>query len=187
MSASEVTVSVNLQILGDIELQSQRELIEAELKHRSEQRLERLFQSFSHLSKQELAILKEKITDYLGQSTITLEHSISHVEKCSDFYNPTAGFEKFNDETTQEPEALIEPDEQVQEPEMVTESTIEVEQVQEPETPVAFTGEVLQFQEPEPTVEAVQADRATVPATVHPIQPNLRVDGQPDFHLRNAG
>jgi ElaB/YqjD/DUF883 family membrane-anchored ribosome-binding protein len=177
MSASEIILSVNLQVLSDVELQAQRELIDAELKHRSERRLERVFQSFSHLGKQELATLKEKITDYLGESAIAFEQSISHVEKCSDFSDPTAGFSRFNVEDYQEPESPIG-------------FTAEVDYVQEPESPTGFTAETGQFQEVESALEVVQVvqpDETPSQGTVHPIQPNLIFDGQSDFHLRNAG
>lgn len=196
MSASQVMVGANLQALSDIELQAQQELIQAELKHRSEQRLERLFYSFSHLNKQELIALKEKITNHLEQSSITLQQPIplqqpvTYAEELSDFSDPTAGFEKFDAEPDQKLETLTEPTVEAvefQELELSTQLMAEVVPSQESESPTEFLIEAVAFQELESTPEVAQANGEISQGSVSPILPNLKFNEQPDFHLRHVG
>lgn len=79
MNASENRVETELQGLTDIDLQMLQTRIDAELVRRSEQRVERMFQSFSHLNRKELAKLKEKLSYHLEQ-VATLERPIQLVQ-----------------------------------------------------------------------------------------------------------
>lgn len=74
MSTQENLFNGNLQSLSDTDLHHHKNQIDAELRRRAleTERVDRMFQSFSHLNQQELAKLKEKIANHLEQSLASL-------------------------------------------------------------------------------------------------------------------
>ena len=124
--------SSELQLLSDVELLLRKDQIEVELKHRSNQRIERLFQSFSHLSRQELASLKEKIADHLEQPRTIRNQPPVKVQKAIATAMPDAIATPLPDEVevaeTESPEvtlALVPPKPVALEPEVEASSEAE--------------------------------------------------------------
>lgn len=134
----------NLQALSDLELRHFKSRVEEEVERRSQQRVERTFQSFSHLNKVELAKLQTKIADYLDHPLVSLDTPLVQLEKVA----PEP--EKVTPEPTGEVAQQINP------PENNTVQPLVVVEVQSTQPAVEATKEVEEMTFSTQEIEAAQ-------------------------------